>query len=1056
MWLSDTSIKQPVFITMVVVAILVVGVLFFGNMGLDLLPDVSIPVVAVQTVYPGASPEEVESEVTKPLEEALGSLNRVSGIRSTSTDSVSMIVIDFDMEYSSKTAAEDVRERLASVRSSLPSDVLEPVVSRFDPAASPILSFAIADKNGKLSPSQLRTLAKNTIQPRIERVPGVAAVTIAGGLEREVHVDLDSDRLRAHNLPVQQVVGAISSENLNLPGGRLSDGGREDLLRTTGEFASLDEIGLVQIPTPLGGSVFLRDLANISLGNKDQRTISRVDGVDSVVASVQKQSGTNTVQVADAIKRELRAIEADNPDLRLIVAADQSVFTRDATNDLLFNLVIGALLAAVIVFLFFRDLRNTLVTVAGLPVILLGAFAAMHVLGLSINMITLMALALSIGMLIDDAIVVRENIFRHMERGEHPREAASKGTAEITLAVLATTFSIVAVFGPIAFTTGIAGKFLREFGLTVVLAVLISLFEAFTLAPMLSAYFFKQKAPATEGPNRSRWDGLYRGLERGYRVALGWALNHRLVVVLVGLVAFAGSAGLLPMLGRSFIPTFDEGEAVINLELQPGATLAQTDQVARQVEELLLKQPEVDHIFTQVGTDEGAAEKATIHVNLKQRGQTTAMVERVRPQIAAIPNISFNIDQQVGATLGLSGGTMDSIRGRPIQINVQGQDFSALDRASQQVMEVVRAVPGAVDVGRSLKPGKPEVSVRVNRARAADLGVSAAQIASTVRTLINGEKASRFRAPDEDLDIVVRLQESDRQSLDDVLRLPITTGRGGQVPLSAVATVQRGSAPAQIEREDRQRQIVVGAGYLGRPLGEVTNDVSNALSRLQLPPGVSVSFGGQTAYMQDMLVALTIAILLAVVFLYMVLASQFGSFVQPFIIMVSLPLSFVGAFAALLLAGKSLDMVAMIGLVLLMGLVTKNSILLIDFINRMRRQGSLRSDAILTAGPIRLRPILMTTLAMIFGMVPVAFGLGAGSELRVPMGVAVIGGLITSTILTLVVVPVVYTLVDDLVGRLQPAQEAAARAHPRVGALARPPKLSPSLATNKPAERVDE
>ena len=1025
MWVSDTSIKQPVFITMVVLAIMVVGVLLLGGMGLDLLPDVSMPVVAVQTVYPGASPEEMEREVTKPLEEALGSLNRVSGIRSTSTASVSMIVIEFDMEYSGKAASEDVRERLAGVRSTLPPDVLEPVVTRFDPAASPILSFAIADKNGKLSPDQLRTLAKKTIQPRIERVPGVAAVTITGGLEREVHVDLDLNRLKAHNLPVQQVVATLKSENLNLPGGRLSDGRSEDLLRTKGEFRSLDEIGLVQIPTPRGTSVFLRDLANISLGNKDRRTISRVDGEDSVVASVRKQSGTNTVRVADAVKRELRAIELDRPDLRLVVTADQSVFTRDATNDLLYNLLIGALLAAVIVFLFFRDLRNTLVTVAGLPVILLGSFAAMHMLGLSVNMITLMALALSIGMLIDDAIVVRENIFRHMERGEDPKEAASKGTAEISLAVLATTFSIVAVFGPIAFTTGIAGKFLREFGLTVVVAVLISLFEAFTLAPMLSAYFFRRMAPVSDGAGLSRWERSYRGLERHYRAVLGWSLSHRLVVVLVGLVACLASVAMLPMIEQSFVPTFDEGEARVNLELRPGVALAQTDKVARQVEELLLEQPEVDHIFAQVGTDEGSVEKATIHVILKRRGETTALLERIRPRIATIPDLTFNIDQQVGTTLGLTGGAMDSIRGRPIQINVQGQDFAALDRASQQVMEAVRAIPGAVDVGRSLKQGKPELSVQINRARAADLGISAAQVASSVRTLVNGEEASRFHGLDEDLDIVVRLQESDRKSLDDVLRLPVTTNRGGQVPLSAVATIQRGFAPAQIERQDHQRQIVVGAGYLGRALGEVTNDVNDALKLLQLPPGVSVSFGGQTAHMQQMLLVLTVAIILAVVFLYMVLASQFGSFVQPFIIMLALPLSFVGAFGALMLTGRSLDMVAMIGLVLLMGLVTKNSILLIDFINRLRRQGSPRHEAIITAGPIRLRPILMTTLAMIFGMVPVALGLGAGSELRVPMGVAVIGGLLTSTVLTLVVVPVVYTLVDDLMRRLRPVPDAA-------------------------------
>lgn len=1021
MWLSDTSIKQPVFITMVMVAVLVVGGLFFNSMGLDLFPDISLPVVAVQTVYPGASPEEVESLVSKPIEEALGSLNRLSSIRSTSTDSMSLVIAEFDMEYSSKAAAEDVRERLATVRPTLPGDIREPTVTRFDPASAPILSFAIADRSGRLSPDELRTLAEKSIKPRIERVPGVAAVGLVGGLEREVHIDLDLSRLRAHNLSVQQVMGAVKGENLSLPGGRLGDGSTEDLLRTTGEFRSIEEIGLVQLLRPQLAPVYLRDISTISKGYKDQRTMSRVDGSDSVVASVQKQSGTNTVQVADAVKRELQAIESERPDLALAVAADQSVFTREATNDLLISLVVGGLLAAAIVFLFFRDLRNTLVTVAGLPVILLGTFGAMYVLGFSINMITLMALALSIGMLIDDAIVVRENIFRHMEGGEDPRAAASRGTAEIALAVVATTFSVVAVFGPIAFTTGIAGKLFREFGLTVVLAVLISLFEAFTLAPMLSAYFFKRVDPEKRG-SRSRRGSVYSWIEAAYRAILGWSLGHRIVVAVVAVVVFVSGLAVLPLLGRSFMPSSDRGEATVNLELPAGIALARTDRATRQVEELLLKEPEVAQVFTQVGAGEGAAEKASIRVKLKERGHTEAFLGRVRPQIAAVPNVSFSIEQQTVEGIG-SSAAAGAVRGRPIQINFQGEDFDDLELASRQMMEALQAIPGAVDVSRSLKPGRPEVRVRLDRARAADLGVSTAQAASTIRTLVNGEKASRFRSPEGDVDIVVRLQEAHRQKVEDVLQLPVLSASGGQVSLNAVASVQRELAPTQIERQDRQRQIVVGAGYQGRDLGAVTSDARAALAQLQLPPGVSASFAGQSRYMQDMMVALTMALGLAVLFLYMVLASQFGSFVQPLIIMLALPLSFVGAFGALLATGRSLDMLAMIGLVLLMGLVTKNSILLIDFINRLRRQGLPRGEAILRAGPVRLRPILMTTLAMIFGMVPVALGLGAGSELRVGMAVTVIGGLITSTVLTLVVVPVAYTLVDDLGRRVRIASE---------------------------------
>ncbi|MCL5026181.1 MAG: efflux RND transporter permease subunit [Chloroflexi bacterium] len=1029
MRLADLSINQPVFITMIVIVVLVVGAISFLGMGLDLFPDVSLPVVAVQTAYPGASPEEVESLVSKPIEEALASLNRVQAVRSTSSEGLSTVIVEFDMDYSSRAATEDVRERVATVRPLLPSDVLDPSIARYDPASMPILIFAISDRRGVMAPAELRAASEKVVQPRVERVDGVASVSIAGGLEREIHVDLDLNRVRAHNIPVQQIVGAIKAENLNLPGGRLTQGQNERLIRTAGEFRSVEEIETVQVPRAQGPSVLLRDLASVSEGYKEARVLSRLNGRDAVTMWVRKQAGTNTVRVADGVKKQLSALQQTRPDLSFTVVADQSTFTRDSSNDVMMSLVFGGLLAALVVLLFFRDVRNTLVTVAGLPMIIFGTFAAMKLLGLSLNMITLMALSISVGMLIDDAIVVRENIFRHTERGEDPRVAASAGTAEIALAVMATTFTIVAVFGPIAFVTGIAGKFFREFGLTVVMAVLISLFEAFTLAPMLSAHFFKA-IPPEKRARGSATGGFFGRVRDGYRALLAWSLRYRAVVVFVSLAVFAASVMAFSMLGQAFMAQPDTGEARISLELPPGSSLAQTDEATRRVEGILLSQPELEYVFSQVGSSDSGVDQATVYLKVKRIGQTAGFVKRIRPMMSAIPDLTYTIDDTGGISMG--AGVMMTVRGRPLQINVQGQNFEDLDRASQMIVDALKAIPGTVDVGRSLTAGKPEAQVRVDRALAADLGVNTGQVGATVRTLVNGETASKFRTPDKDYDIVVRLREDDRQDFEDILQLPLATTKGNQIPLGTVAAISSTVGPTQIDREDRQRQIVVGAGYQGRDLGEVIADARKALARMELPAGVGVAFSGQAKYLEDMMQALMIALVLSVVFIYMVLGSQFGSFVQPLVIMLSLPLSIVGAAGALLVTGKSLDMMAFIGVIMLMGLVTKNAILIVDFINNRRRAGMERNEAILVAGPIRLRPILMTTLAMIFGMTPIALGLGAGAELRSSMAVTVIGGLVTSTALSLLVVPVAYTLVDDVVRRLRPIRELAPEASPAI------------------------
>lgn len=1024
MFLSDLSIKQPVFITMMILAVMVVGGMFYSRMGLDLMPDVALPIAVVQTIYPGASPEELERSVTKPIENALISINGVDSVDSTTRDSVSLVVVQFKMEIDGKQAADEVRTRVAAIRNSLPADIQEPVILRFDPTSSPILAFSIADASGTLSPSKLRALATDTLGPRIEQVPGAAGVTVVGGQVEEVHVDLNRAQLESYGIPPQLIIQAIGLGNLDVPAGRVLDGTSESLLRLNGRVQSIAELGGIPIMVrPNGVTIRVRDVAAVSAAFADVRTLSRLDREASVVLNVRKQSGTNTVKVADAVKAEAEQIRQDYPDLTIAIASDQSTFTRQAVDDVQVTLLLGAFLAAVVVLLFFRDLRNTLVTVAGLPVIILGTFAVMYLLGFTLNLITMMALSLSVGMLIDDAIVVRENIFRHVERGEEPKVAAGRGTAEIALAVVAVTSTIVAVFLPIAFTTGLAGRFLRDFGITVAVATLISLVEAFTLAPMLSAYLFRRVEPGQKRRRESAFGRVFGGVNVGYRRLLGWSLRHRLVVVLIGIVVFAASLSVIPLMTTSLLTEMDQGRFGVGLHLAAGSQLGETDNLAQKVEQLLLDDPEVLHVFTTVGSSDGSVETATIDVELRQIGKTNEVITRMEPRIRDIAGgAQVTFDRQSIATLLGGSGMVGSLTSQPIQFAVQGDDFQALDSVSADLVERLKAVQGAISVDRSLRSGEPGRAIVLDRAKASDLGISAAQIGATVRAMVNGERVGTFQGGGQnggqgvakDVDIVVRLAEADRGSPADILRLPIVSPGGTQVPLSAVASIVKSTEPDQISRTNRQRLVTVGASYLGRNEGDVQADARAAAAQITLPPGVTISVAGLSQYQDEMFASLGLAGVLAVLFIYMILASQFGSFVHPLTVMLALPFSISGALIALYLGGFNLDMVGLIGMILLMGLVAKNSILLVEFTNQLRRRGLEVNEAILEAGPIRLRPIVMTTLAMILGMAPLAAGLGSGSEMRQPMGVAVIGGLLTSMLLTLVVVPVAYSLIADL------------------------------------------
>ncbi|MBM3129932.1 MAG: efflux RND transporter permease subunit [Chloroflexi bacterium] len=1022
--IANISIRQPVLITMVMLALVVVGLLGFFRMPINLYPDVSFPYIGVTTVYPGASPAEVQREITKPLEEALGSLNGVKKVKSTSNENFSLVLIEFKMGYSTVRAADDVRTRVATVRGNFPRDVKDPIIQTFDPASAPILSFGIADRSGQMQSDELRRLVVDEIKPRLERIDGVGDISVAGGLIREIQVDLNLDALRARRVTPQQVVAAIQMENMNIPGGRLTDKDQSLLLRTPGDFQKIGELNEIVIPNVQGAPVNLKDIATVRDGFAEAQSYSRLNGEDSIVISIRKRSGTNTVQVAETVKEEMAHIGNEYPNLNLAVGQDDSDFTGKVAEDSIVDLILGGIFASLVVVFFFRDLRNTLVTVVGLPVIMIGSFAVMNALGLSLNMMTLMALALAVGLVIDDAIVVRENIFRHMERGATPKEASSRGTNEVALAVTAMTLTIVAVFLPIAFVTGLIGQFFREFGLAIVIAVVISMFEAFTLAPMLSAYLFKQRASKPGHEHEEGAEARLGWIDRGYRRLLGWTLKHKVVTALGGVATFLLIIGLATTVEMAFLPMLGSHIFAAGLELPPGATLEQTDAQAREIETILKSHPDVKDVFAIVG-GEGKLEKASFLIKMRESGLLKRAEPSIRQSLAHIKGLTFTFDMGGGESLETD------IAFRDVALNLRTSgSFDDLDRASQDVLAALADVPGLVDLERSYKAGKPEMRIEVDRDRAARMGLSTASVGATVRTLVNGETASRFRESGREADIVVRLRKQDRNRLDEILGLAIPSMTGQLVPLRSVATISTKTGPTAIEREDRQSQIIIGANLLNRTLSTAMEDVQARVARVQLPPGVTLKVGGDAELMEESFGSLAFSLLLSVVFIYMVLASQFRSFTQPLVLMLALPLSILGAFLALLILQLPFDMTAMIGIILLMGLVTKNSILLIDFTNRLREQGMERDQALLVAGPVRLRPILMTTLALILGMLPVALGLGAAGNFRTPMAVAVIGGLITSTLLTLVLVPTAYGLLDSFIAWLKQLRAPAAKPVP--------------------------
>jgi hydrophobe/amphiphile efflux-1 (HAE1) family protein len=1018
MKLADVSIERPVFATMMILALVVLGLFSYLKLNIDQFPDIDFPFVIVTTVLPGAGPEQIETDVSKKIEDTVNTIGGLDHIQSISQEGVSIVVMRFKLEVDGRQAAQDVREKIAAIRADLPTDIEDPVIERFDPASEPIFTLTVS---GERSEKEITTYTKDVIKKRLENVPGVGRVDLVGGSEREIQIAVDAERLRAYGLSIQDVIQGVSSSNVEIPAGNLVQGSRQLLLRTMGKYTKVDDFNNVIVATPRGKVVHLSDVASVIDGVKERSSLSRVNDANAVSLNILRQSGSNTVRVADALKLQMENIRRELPsDLRISVARDNSVYIRNSVHDVIFNIVYGGLLAVIVVFLFLGNLRSTIISAFALPTSIIASFIVMYALKFTLNMMTLLALSLAVGLLIDDAIVVIENIYRHMRQGETPLEAAKAATNEIGLAVMATTFTIVAVFVPVAFMPGIVGRFFYQFGITVSVSVLVSLFVAFTLTPMLSSRWLKREdeALSREGNVLRKvlyyFNHFFAILSEKYQKAISWSLRHRKTVIFGAFGVFVMSFFLMRFLGSTFFPTQDENEFNVAVNASPGSSLEQTSHVCTIIEGIVHKRPEVTMTLTTIGAGTDPVTAGNVLVKLVKKNQrkkgVLEILDEVRRELKNVPgaNLSFGVEEVGG------GGS------KPVLMSVRGDDMAILQKLADQVERIVRTTPGAVDVENSLETSKPEVRIRIDRERASDLGINVGLIAATARAMVDGYVATHYQEGDEQYDVRVRLNKEDRTSLENVNNLTIKSNKEPPenaallIPVSYVASITQGSGPSRIYRYDRQREIRVGADLSGRLLGTVLGDIVGRTRGLDVPSGYSVRVTGQGEFQAQSFADIFLALALAIIFVYIVLAAQFDSFRYPFAIMLALPMSLIGAVFALLVFRSAISIMSLIGIIMLMGLVTKNGILLVDYTNVLRDRGLQRTEALVKAGATRLRPILMTTFAMIFGMIPVAFAIGEGSEFRSPMGQAVIGGLVTSTLLTLFVVPVVYSVLDDL------------------------------------------
>jgi hydrophobic/amphiphilic exporter-1 (mainly G- bacteria), HAE1 family len=1024
MWFTRVSINHPVFATMMMVAFVVLGIFSYTKLSVEQFPDITFPVVVIGTEYPGASPEIVESEVTRRVEEQVNTISGVNQLSSRSYEGNSVVIVQFDLTIDPTKAAQDVREKIALIKPLFKKEVKESLVSRINPDDQAIISISLRSETRPAR--ELTTLADQVVKRRLENARGVGRVNVIGGVKREIQIYLKPQELEALKIGVDQVLNAVRNDNQELPAGTLVSKDREQAVQIKARLKASTDFEKIIVARRGGQPVYLAQVASVIDGEEEQENVALVNGARAVSLDIVKAQGENTISVVDNVRRIVEQLQAQLPsDVKIVVVRDSSTSIRNSVKSVQRNIIEGAALTILIVFLFLASWRSTVITGLTLPISLIGTFVAMYAMGFSINLITLLALSICVGLLIDDAIVVRENIVRHQAMGKHHKIASFDGTKEIGLAVAATTFTIVAVFLPIGFMGGIIGRFFKQFGVTVAFAVMLSMFVSFTLDPMLSAVWkdpAAQRVPGTPTKNPIYWlldafHQLMAWLERTYVALLGWGLKHRWLTLGIALLSMVAAIAMSGKLGKEFVPQADNNEFYLQFYTPVGSSLELTQTKVKQVEAAMRDMPGVEFTYATINTGTVQGKNyATVFSRLVARNQRQLSVQQMRGPVRA------RMAQIAGITI-TDAGTLSSVgSGKPVQVSVQGPDLAVLEKIAEQAKQVVQKQVGIVDLDTSSKPAKPTISVNINRELASDLGVSVGQISAAMRPLLAGESASTWRGPDdENYDVKVRLPRTERNTIGDLERLAIVSnlveadGTPRMIALRQVAQFVQGVGPTQVNRKDLTREILISANVDGAASGSVGEAVKREVEAIPLPPGYRFATGGATKDMIESLGFAAQALALGIIFIYMILASQFGSFSQPIAIMMALPLSLIGVVLALVAWKSTVNMFSVIGFIMLMGLVTKNAILLVDFANQARAQGMQRAQALLKAAEIRLRPILMTTLAMVFGMIPLAVGLGEGSEQRAPLAHAVIGGVIASTLLTLLVVPVLYTLLDDLV-----------------------------------------
>ncbi len=1024
--LSSLSVKRPVTTVMLILIVVVLGFVSFTRLAIDLFPNIEVPVAIVNTTYSNVAPAEIETMITRPIEEVVGTVENIDSIQSMTMEGSSIVVVLFnygtDMQYSTLK----IREKVDMIKPYLPEGASDPMVMQYDINAQPIMQIGVSGSNL----TTLKEYAETTLKTGLEQIAGVASISVSGGYENYISIKVHTEKLNGYGLSMDTLAQMLAAENINLPAGSVNKGDKELLVRTVGEFDSIDQIKDTKITLKTGSVIQLSDVADINLSNKELETISKINGKPAVSLSIQKQSGTNTVNVADKVREKVEALNMES-DYDIDIIVDLSVYIKRSISQVGNNAIIGGVLAVLVLFIFLRNVRSTIIIGLSVPISVIATFALIYFNNITLNMMTLGGLALGIGMLVDNSVVVLENIYRYRQEGYSKVKAAVEGAKEVAMSVTASTFTTIAVFLPMVFVEGITSIMFRELALTVTFSLLSSLVVALTLIPMMSSKMLKVDEMRGEhhvtkfrifGAILDKTDKIYSSVETTYQSLLKWAIKHRKTVIFSAIALFVGSILSIQLIGVEFFPTADEGNFTIDIELENGAQVTDTGEAIDTIVARLEGIDEIEKIFSNtsggnfvdVSQNKGQIQGVLKSVSERERS-VFEVTEEIEERIKHIPGVKTTVTSQ-SSMMGVSGGS-------PITISIKGDDFEVLGQLSDQVVDRVKKVEGTKNVVSSLSETIPQVEIKLKRERASIYGLTTAQVANSVKAVIDGRTATKYKMDGEEIDVIIEGDAIYSESISNLKQVLIQSPTGAVVPLELIADVSISMGPVHLDREDQSRVINITSDIQERDLASVMADIRAEGASISVPKGYTINYGGEMEDINEAFGDLFLALGLAVLLVYMILAAQFESLLTPFIIMFSTPLAFAGGLLGLLISGRTINITSLIGFILLSGIVVNNAIVLIAYINTRRSKGEERNEAIIKAGPIRLRPILMTTLTTVLAMIPLGLGIGEGAELQAPMATVVIFGLLVATLLTLIFIPVVYTVIDDFVTKRKKKRE---------------------------------